>query len=142
VTRADTHHERLTSSEAAVLPADRAVGFAVGAAGVVVGLAPLLHGRHVRPWVLAGAAAFLLLAIVRPRWLHPVNRAWMAFGAMASAVMTALLMVLVFYGVVVPVGWLMRRLGHDPLRLQRDAKARTYWITRDPTAADSMKNQF
>jgi hypothetical protein len=53
-------------------------------------------------------------------------------------------MALVFYGVVAPVGWLMRRLGHDLLRLQRDPRATTYWITRDPREGlgDSMKNQF
>jgi predicted membrane-bound mannosyltransferase len=96
----------------------------------------------VRPWALAAAAVLLLLAVVRPRSLHLVNRAWMAFGTMASTVMTSLLMVVVFYGVVAPVGWLMRRLGHDPLRLQRDAKASTYWIVRDPTPADGMKHQF
>jgi len=142
--RAHAHHEQLTPAEPVDLPADRVLGVVLTVGGVVIGFAPLLHGRSVRAWALAGALACLLLALLRPAWLRPLNRAWMAFGVMASAVVTSVLMLLVFYGVVVPLGCLMRRLGHDPLRLQRAPDAATYWITRDPGEAPgtTMTRQF
>jgi hypothetical protein len=63
-----------------------------------------------------------------------------AIGEAVSPIVLRLL----FYVAVMPVGLLMRVPGKDPLRLRRDPDAASYWIDRMPPgpAPDSMKNQF
>jgi hypothetical protein len=60
-----------------------------------------------------------------------------------STVLTPLLMGLLFYGLVTPVGALMRVFGKDLLRLRRDTAAPSYWILRPPPgpSRDSMTRQ-
>ena len=137
------HHEHLVADEAPAA-SDRAVGLVLAAAAAVVALAPLLRGRPPRAWLFALAVPLVLLALVRPRWLRPVNRAWMAFGVVASRIVSSVLLALMFYGVVTPLAWLRRRLGHDPLKLRLDPLATTYWLERQPPgpSPESMKNQF
>ena len=54
-----------------------------------------------------------------------------------------ILILVLFYGVVSPIGLLMRTFGQDPLRLRRDEKASSYWIVCDhDTSKSDMKRQF
>jgi hypothetical protein len=97
------HHERLDADEAVPLPSDRSVGLVFTTALTVIGLVPLVHGGRVRPWALAAAAALLLVTLGQSRWLRPLNRIWMAFGLAANAVVSSVLMAVIFYGVVTPL---------------------------------------
>jgi hypothetical protein len=138
------HHERLDADEAVPLPSDRSVGFVFTTALTVIGLVPLARGGHVRPWALAAAATLLLVTLTRSRWLRPLNRIWMAFGLAANTVVSSVLMAVIFYGVVTPLAWMLRRAGRDLLRLKLEPLATTYWLERRPPgpAPDTMKNQF
>jgi Na+(H+)/acetate symporter ActP len=141
---ADVHHDLSNAHEDVPVASDRSVGFVLGVAAIVIGVFPVLRGHPVRLWAFAVAAPLLLLAFVRPSWLRPVNRAWMAFGALGQVVMTFVLMAIIFYGIVTPLAWVRRALGHDVLRLKFEPLATTYWIERQPPGPlpASMKNQF
>jgi Saxitoxin biosynthesis operon protein SxtJ len=141
---AEVHHEQLVADDGEVSASDRAVGFVLGAAMAGVGLAPLVRGHAIRPWALAVGTLLFLAAVIRPRWLRPVNRAWMAFGAVANAIVTGVLMALMFYLVITPLGWTLRWLGRDLLRLRLEPTLRSYWLERRPPGPppETMKNQF
>jgi len=143
-TGAQDHHEQLVADDGGPSASDRAVGFVLATALALVALAPLLRGHHVRLWPLPFAAALLLTALIRPGWLRPVNRAWMAFGAVANAIVTTVLMAIMFYAVFTPLGWTLRWLGRDLLRLKLDPRLESYWLERRPPgpAPDTLKNQF
>jgi hypothetical protein len=51
---------------------------------------------------------------------------------------------IMFYGVITPMGALMRIFGKDPMRLRHSGSAESYWIKRDPPGPkpESMSNQF
>ncbi len=138
------HHERLEADEAVPLPSDRSVGFVFTTALTAIGLGPLVRGGNVRPWALAAAATLLVVTLARSRWLRPLNRIWMTFGFAANTVVSFVLMAVIFYGVVTPLAWMLRRTGRDLLRLKFDPLATTYWLERRPPgpAPDTMKNQF
>lgn len=123
---------------------ERSFGIVFAVVFVLIGLWPLKAGGDVRLWALGLAAAFLLVALVAPRLLKPLNLIWFKFGLLLHKVMTPLVMGLLFFLTVTPVGMLMRATGKDPMRLKRDSTATSYWITRDPPGPkpDSMKNQF
>ena len=139
-------HEDFTRKEAVQGSSDRSFGFVMAAFFGLVALFPLLHGplSSIRWWALVLAAAFLAFALLWPAALRPLNRAWLRLGLLLSKVVSPVVLMILFYATVTPIGILMRWAGKDPLRLRRDAAAASYWIPREPPgpAPDSMKQQF
>lgn len=123
---------------------ERSFGLVFAVVFALIGLWPLKSGGDVRLWALGAAVAFLVAALAVPRALKPLNIVWFKFGQALHHVMTPLVMGLLFFLTVTPIGLLMRATGKDPMRLKRDPQATTYWITRTPPgpSADSMKTQF
>jgi hypothetical protein len=94
--------------------------------------------------LLAVAGVFLLFALVAPKVLAPLNKLWTKLGLLLGKIMAPIVLGLLLFLVVTPIGVLMRLLGKDPLRLRLDAKSKSYWIVRTPPgpAPDTMSNQF
>ncbi len=65
------------------------------------------------PWLLGGA--FALSAVVRPQWLAPVYTLWLRFGRIMAVVNSFIILGLIFYGLITPIGLVMRVLRIDPL---------------------------
>jgi hypothetical protein len=142
---AASSHERLTRSEQIVGSSDRSFGLVFAGFFALLTLLKLWRGWTAWGWVFLGvAAAFAAAALAAPRILAPLNRLWLKLGLLLHKVVTPIIMALLFYGVVTPMGVLMRLLGKDLLRLKRDPGAASYWIERQPPgpAPDTMKNQF
>jgi hypothetical protein len=139
-------HEDFTRKETVQGSSDRSFGFVMAGFFGLVALFPLLHGplSSIRWWALVVAAAFLASALLWAAPLRPLNRAWLKLGLLLSRIVSPIVMMVLFYATVTPVGVLMRWTGKDPLRLRRDAAAASYWIPREPPgpAPDSMKQQF
>jgi Saxitoxin biosynthesis operon protein SxtJ len=139
-------HEDFTRTETVKGSSDRSFGFVMGAFFALLALFPLLHGplSSIRWWALGVAAAFLALALLWPAPLRPLNRAWLKLGLLLSKIVSPIVMMVLFYATVTPIGVLMRWAGKDPLRLRRDPAATSYWIPREPPgpAPNSMKQQF
>jgi hypothetical protein len=136
-------HEDIERSHEAAGSSDRAFGvvFAVGFGAWA--LLPLLHGRGVRGWALAVAALFLAAALALPRVLAPLNWAWTRLGMLLARMSNPIILAVLFYLVLMPVGLLMRIVGKRPLQLGFDPHARSYWTPREPgPAPDTMKRQF
>jgi hypothetical protein len=101
-----------------------------------------------RPRALVGAGArhslFAAAALLAPRLLKPLNRAWFALGLLLHYVVNPVIMAVMFYGAILPMAMLLRWLGKDLLRLKREPNAQTYWIAREPPgpAPGSMSKQF
>ena len=115
----------------------------MAAALAVVSLLNVWHSGRLWPWTSALSAVFALFAIARPAMLHPLNRAWMKLGLLLHKIVNPVVMGLIFFGAILPTGLVMRLRGKDPLRLNRDAGAESYWISRTPgPAPESMRDQF
>ena len=112
----------------------------------LIALAPLLHrpAGGIRSWSLLVSAGFAALAWLAPRALAPLNRLWAAFGLLLHRLVSPVVLSLLFFCTIAPVGLLMRLFGQDPLRLRRDSSAASYWVRREPPgpAPETMKNQF
>lgn len=123
---------------------ERSFGIVFAVVFALIGLWPLKAGGDMRLWALGLAALFLVVAFVAPKLLRPLNLLWFKFGLLLHKIMTPLIMGLLFFLTVTPVGMLMRATGKDPMRLKRDPAAASYWISRAPPGPPpaSMKNQF
>jgi hypothetical protein len=89
-------------------------------------------------------AVFLLLGLFWRAPLAPLNRLWFRFGMILHAIVSPLVLGLIFYLVVTPTALLLRAIGKDPLRLRPDRAAASYWIAKAPPGPppDTMKQQF
>jgi hypothetical protein len=133
-----------TSSAQVTAGSDRKFGVVFAVLFTIVGFLPVLHGGAIRWWALVIAAGFGAAAWLAPRWLRPLNRVWFWIGMMLHHVTNPIIMGVIYYGAFVPVGLARRALKKDPLRLNRDPQATTYWIARERPAPPpgSMTQQF
>ena len=94
------------------------------------------------PWygyLVAAAAALLAAALLMPRLLKPFQRCWMVLGLCMGLVVSSVLMTVLFYLVVMPLGLLMRLRGRDPLKRSFERDAESYWIRRQEGATDKTQ---
>jgi len=128
----------------AAASSNRAFGLVFAVVLGAVALWPLRSGGAIRSWAAVLAACFLLAAILRPSLLGGLNRWWTRFGLLLARVVHPVVTAILFFGAFTPVGFLMRRFGHDPMRRRFDPDATTYWIPRTPPgpAPGTMRKQF
>jgi hypothetical protein len=120
---------------------ERKFGLLFAAVFAVIALLPLWQGHPVRWWALVIAALCLAAALLAPRTLALPNLLWFRLGEILHKITSPILLGLVFFTTVTPIGWLMRALGKDVLSLKRRDDLSSYWIEREGPASD-MKNQF
>jgi hypothetical protein len=96
--------------------------------------------------ILSGLAATTMAAVslVCPRLLAAPNRAWHRLGLFLGKIVSPLVMAVIFFVLLTPVGLLARLFGRDELRLKLQPDAQTYWVDRAPPGPDagSYKQQF
>lgn len=137
-------HEDLSRNQHVEGSSDRSFGLVIAGAFIVIGFWPLFHGEMLRWWSFCIAAVFALLALAKPALLAGLNTLWTRLGVLLGTIAGPIALAVLFYGVVTPIGAVMRLTGKDPLRLKRDPGAVSYWIPRNPSGPppDSMSNQF
>lgn len=137
-------HEDLSRQHEARGPSERSFGFVFAAFFLLLALAPLRRHQPVRLWGLGLAVVFLVLALLLPASLKPLNRAWMLLGRLLGKVTTPIVTGALFYLIFTPAGIVMRLLGKDPLRIAYDPKVPSYWRQRQPPGPppEEMANQF
>ena len=84
---------------------------------------------------------FLILGLIKSNLLTPLNKIWFKFGIILGAIISPIVMAVVFFLVVTPTGLIMRIMGKDLLKRKYDKTKQSYWIKRDQ-AIGTMKRQF
>lgn len=141
---ASSFHEDLGRTHEVRISSARSFGLWFTAIFAAFGAAPLVRGGVPRWWLLVVAALFLLAALIRPALLNPLNVAWSKVGLLLAKIVNPVVMAIVFYGVVTPIGVVMRLSGKRLLGLKSDPGLNSYWIHRDPPGPDgpSMARQY
>ena len=101
---------------------------------------PLIDNGELRIWSLILSLAFLILGLLNSKILYPLNKIWFKFGLLLGRIVSPLVMVIIFFLVVTPIGLLMRILNKDLLNLKFN-KSKSYWIEKNEQKS-KMKNQF
>jgi hypothetical protein len=140
-------HENYRDEESIEGGSDRAFGCTVGSILIVIGVAKVSVAGALSSAasVLLGAGAILLLlGIVAPSRLSPLNRIWSRLGALIAKVVNPIVLTLLFFFVVTPMAFVARIAGKRPLHLGPDHAASSYWIRRNTLLDDasSMRRQF
>jgi len=125
-------------------PSDRNFGWVFTCVLTLYAILPLRHHQPVRLWAAALATIFLLFTLIFPSLLHPLNQIWSKVGLLLGKIVNPIVMGILFFLIVTPMGLFLRLMGKDLLRLSWDGKLDTYWIERRPPGPDpqNMTNQF
>ena len=108
---------------------------------LIIGLYPLLYNDNPKIWALITSAIFLFLGLINSKLLTPLNKAWFIFGMFLGKIVSPFVMGIIFFLVVTPIGFIMKILGKDLLRLKFNKNVHTYWIEKSDQKS-KMKNQF
>ena len=107
---------------------------------LIIALYPMLKGQDLRLWSLIISFIFLILGMINSSILTPLNILWFKFGILLGNIISPIVMAIVFFGVVLPTGIVMKILRKDLIGLKKNNK-NTYWIEKK-SQMTSMKNQF
>jgi hypothetical protein len=137
-------HEDLGREEKLRGSSDRAFGLVLAAFFVIITGLKLWKGNPNWGWWLLPAVALSIMAYLRPGLLAPFNRFWTLLGLFLFKIVSPLTLGVIYYGMITPIGTLMRARKKDMLGRRLDPNATTYWIVRDPPGPkpETMKNQF
>ena len=106
----------------------------------IISLYPLVNQEDMRIWSLVIAVIFFILALLNSKILTPLNKIWTRFGIFLGNFISPIVMGIIFFFVVTPIGLLMRLFGKDILNLKKN-KFSTYWIKKT-NHKSSMEKQF
>ena len=107
---------------------------------LLITLYPLTYGGEIRIWSAIISLIFLVLGLINSKILAPLNKLWFKFGIFLGKIISPLIMGIIFFLVVTPIGLIMRLLGKDVLNLRYN-KNQSYWIKKNGPKS-KMKNQF
>ncbi len=119
---------------------NRSFGIVFFVVFLIITLYPLLNNENIRYWSLLVSLVFLILGLLNSNILTPLNKAWFKFGILLAKVISPIIMGIIFFFVVTPIGLLMRILKKDLLNLKYN-NDKSYWIEKKEPKS-KMKNQF
>jgi|TARA_B100001093_G_scaffold502287_1_gene555069 hypothetical protein len=107
---------------------------------LIIAIYPLKNGEDIRIWSLSISLIFLILGLLNSKILSPLNKIWFKFGILLGRIMSPIIMSLIYFIVMTPIGLFMRMMKKDILNLKFNNN-KTYWIEKDGPKS-KMKNQF
>ena len=107
---------------------------------LLIALYPITYSGDIRIWSLIISLIFIILGLLNSKILTPLNKLWFKFGIFLGKIVSPLIMGVIFFFVVTPIGLIMRMLGKDVLNLKQN-KDKSYWIEKNGPKS-KMKNQF
>ena len=122
------------------ISSNRSFGIVFFIVFLIIALYPLTYNGEIRVWSAITSLIFLLLGLLNSKILAPFNKLWFKFGIFLGKIISPLIMGIIFFFVVTPVGLIMRLFGKDVLNLKYN-KNQSYWIEKKGPRS-KMKNQF
>ena len=119
-------------------------GFTIGAVLLALGLIAAWRGKTSSPYLITAGILFAAFAAIAPGALKPLQKAWMAFAAVMGFFMSRVILCILFYGVVTPIGLILKAFGKDMLDEKIEKGRASYWrdISKHIRTKESYENQF
>jgi hypothetical protein len=104
----------------------------------------LLREKSYSVYFFIFSATFLLIGLLAPFLMRPLYALWMLLTGWVGWLITRLVLILIFYGVITPMSFLLKLLGKDLLLLKLDRNTSTYWRPKEKQelSKSQYENQF
>ena len=122
------------------ISSNRSFGIVFFIVFLLIALYPLTYSGEIRIWSAIISLIILFLGLLNSKILSPLNKLWFKFGLFLGRIISPVIMGIIFFLVVTPIGYMMRILGKDILNLKYN-RNKSYWIEKKGPKS-KMKNQF
>ena len=122
------------------ISSNRSFGIVFFVVFFIIAIFPLLNDGNIRIWSVVLSIIFLILGLMNSSILYPLNKIWFKFGILLGKFVSPIVLGIIFFFVVTPIGILMKVLGKDLLSLKNNNE-KSYWIKRSKIKS-KMKDQF
>ena len=122
------------------ISSNRSFGIVFFVVFLLIAFYPIINSGELKIWSLVISFSFLILGIFNSKILTPLNKLWFKFGIFLGIIISPIIMCIIFFLVVTPIGIIMRFLGKDVLNLKYNDD-KSYWIKKTGPKS-KMKNQF
>lgn len=121
----------------------RQFGLLIGGVFAVIGLWPFaVRSESPRLWAMILGGLLILLGGVLPQSLKQIHSVWMKVGHVLGSINTRILLGIVYYLLITPMGLVRRLMGKDSLHRTFRQDAATYRVVRAKRPRQHMRNQF
>lgn len=114
-------------------------GIVAGLFGVAI---PLVFGLDYPIWPWIVLVVFACWSLVAPESISAFYKVWMRFGLIMNAIMSRIILGVVFYLVVFPIGFFVRLRGRDPMNRKLNDTLETYRLPSEEKDASRMEKPF
>ena len=122
------------------ISSNRSFGILFSIVFAIIAFWPTINGNPLRLWSIPISVIFLVLGLLNSKLLNPLNIVWVKFGELLGRIIAPIVMAIIYFIIVTPIGLFMRLIGKDLLNI-KFSKSNTYWIKREKKIS-SMKKQF
>ena len=126
--------KQIDSSDSAV----KKTGLTVGVVLILISLLLWYLGKTSFVYFSATGGLLIILAIVATVILRPFHKLWMMIALVMGFMMSRVILTLLFYLVLTPIGWLAKIVGKKFMPLGFDKNASTYWEKRSEVATQQI----
>lgn len=116
----------------------RKFGITVGTVLLLVGIVLYLTGKSSSVGFGGAGVLLILFGLILPKILKPLNKIWMTLAVLLGWFMSRLILFILFYIVLTPLGFLLRIAGKDFLNLRIDENCDSYWEKRKKTVSEKI----
>lgn len=121
----------------------RNFGLMVGGILCVIGIWPVVrYGEAIRLWAILPGALLIPLGLTAPTLLGPIFKIWMKIGHVMGWINTRLILGVLYFGLITPMGVVMRMFGWDSMSRALRQDAESYRVVRQPRPRNHMTRQF
>ena len=106
----------------------------------LISIWPLIQGGSLRIWPIPIAILFLILGLIDSKLLSPLNVVWVKFGELLGRIIAPVVMAIIYFFIITPIGLFMRLIGKDLLKI-KFSNRQSYWTKREKNIGP-MKRQF
>ncbi len=119
----------------------REFGFIVGGVFVTISLIGLFSQRGWASVLIIVGSILMILGAVAPRILLPFQKAWMVIAIILGAVMSRVILTIVYFLVVTPIGLFLRIIGKHFIDLEIHDDSSSYWMIREAEGQESEDSE-
>ena len=106
----------------------------------IIAVWPIMNDGSLRIWPIPISFIFLVLGLLNSKLLSPLNLVWVKFGEFLGRIIAPIVMALIYFIILTPIGLFLRLIRKDILNL-KFSKENSYWIKREKNIGP-MKRQF
>ena len=99
-----------------------------------------IKNQNLNYWLIGTSTVFLVLTLIKSKLLDVLNDLWIKFGELLGKIIAPIIMSIVFFLIVTPIGIILKIVKKDLLKLKFN-NDKSYWIEKNKTI-ESMDKQF